>query len=162
MWSIKTFSELTTTELYAIYELRVKTFVVEQQRIYQEVDAIDLQAHHVFKIVDQQIVAYARIFKEASHVSFGRVVVTENQRGRHLGADLMHHILQVIEAHYGERPIQIEAQVPVQGFYQRFGFTTSGTPFLFNHTPHIKMIKPALATETQLKTTNQPSDQSAS
>lgn len=51
MWSIKTFSELTTTELYAIYELRVKTFVVEQQRIYQEVDAIDLQAHHVFKTV---------------------------------------------------------------------------------------------------------------
>ena len=147
MWSIKTFSELTTTELYAIYELRVKTFVVEQQRIYQEVDAIDLQAHHVFKTVDQQIVAYARIFKEANHVSFGRVVVAENQRGRH---------------HYGERPIQIEAQVPVQGFYQRFGFTTSGTPFLFNHTPHIKMIKPALAAETQLKTTNQPSDQSAS
>ena len=44
MWSIKTFSELTTTELYAIYELRVKTFVVEQQRIYQEVDDTDLKA----------------------------------------------------------------------------------------------------------------------
>lgn len=49
MWSIKTFSELTTTELYAIYELRVKTFVVEQQRIYQEVDDTDLKAYHVFK-----------------------------------------------------------------------------------------------------------------
>ena len=34
MWSIKTFSELTTTELYAIYELRVKTFVVEQPVSY--------------------------------------------------------------------------------------------------------------------------------
>lgn len=64
MWSIKTFSELTTTELYAIYELRVKTFVVEQQRIYQEVDDTDLKAYHVFKTVNQNIVAYARIFTE--------------------------------------------------------------------------------------------------
>ncbi len=72
MWSIKTFSELTTTELYAIYELRVKTFVVEQQRIYQEVDDTDLKAYHVFKTVNQNIVAYARIFTEDDHLSFGR------------------------------------------------------------------------------------------
>lgn len=81
MWSIKTFSELTTTELYAIYELRVKTFVVEQQRIYQEVDDTDLKAYHVFKTVNQNIIAYARIFTEDDHLSFGRVVVDKNQRG---------------------------------------------------------------------------------
>ncbi|WP_434433459.1 GNAT family N-acetyltransferase [Lactiplantibacillus paraplantarum] len=144
MWSIKTFSELTTTELYAIYELRVKTFVVEQQRIYQEVDAIDLAAYHVFKTVNHKIVAYARIFKEADHLSFGRVVVDQKQRGQHLGTNLMSHIEQVVQDHYSNLPIQIEAQVPVQGFYQHFGFTSSGAPFLFNHTPHIKMTKPAL------------------
>lgn len=143
MWSIKTFSELTTTELYAIYKLRVKTFVVEQQRVYQEVDATDLEAYHVFKTVNHKIVAYARIFKEANHLSFGRVVVDKNQRGQHLGTALMNHIEQVVQAHYADLPIQIEAQVPVQGFYQHFGFTSSGTPFLFNHTPHIKMTKPA-------------------
>ncbi|AWI39230.1 GNAT family N-acetyltransferase [Lactiplantibacillus plantarum] len=142
MWSIKTFSELTTTELYAIYELRVKTFVVEQQRIYQEVDDTDLKAYHVFKTVNQSIIAYARIFTEDDHLSFGRVVVDKNQRGQHLGADLMAHIEQVVQEHYADLPIQIEAQVPVQGFYQHFGFTSSGTPFLFNHTPHIKMTKP--------------------
>lgn len=115
MWSIKTFSELTTTELYAIYELRVKTFVVEQQRIYQEVDDTDLKAYHVFKTVNQNIVAYARIFTEDDHLSFGRVVVDKNQRGQHLGADLMAHIEQVVQEHYADLPIQIEAQVPVQG-----------------------------------------------
>lgn len=138
MWSIKTFSELTTTELYAIYELRVKTFVVEQQRIYQEVDDTDLKAYHVFKTVNQSIVAYARIFTEDDHLSFGRVVVDKNQRGQHLGADLMAHIEQVVQEHYADLPIQIEAQVPVQGFYQHFGFTSSGTLFYSTTRPTSK------------------------
>ncbi len=117
--------------------MRVKTFVVEQQRIYQEVDDTDLKAYHVFKTVNQNIVTYARIFTEDDHLSFGRVVVDKNQRGQHLGADLMAHIEQVVQEHYADLPIQIEAQVPVQGFYQHFGFTSeTSTPFLFNHTPH--------------------------
>lgn len=59
MWQSKTFTELTTSELYAIYNLRVKTFVVEQQRIYQEVDEIDLTAIHIFKMHNGKIIAYA-------------------------------------------------------------------------------------------------------
>ncbi|WP_318767268.1 GNAT family N-acetyltransferase [Lactiplantibacillus carotarum] len=66
MWSVKTFSELTTTELYAIYKLRVKTFVVEQQRVYQEVDDIDPTAVHIFLSAGSDIVAYARVFKKTS------------------------------------------------------------------------------------------------
>jgi len=141
MWIIKSFSELTTTELYAIYKLRVKTFVVEQQRIYQEVDDTDLTAIHVFKMSDNQIVAYARIFKEEQHLSFGRVVVDKSQRGQHLGSELMHHILQVAQDQFKNLEIQIEAQIQVQDFYKRFAFATSGAPFIFNQTPHIKMIR---------------------
>jgi len=59
MWFVKTFNELTTIELYAIYNIRVKTFVVEQQRVYQEVDDIDQKAIHIFKKVYDKIVAYA-------------------------------------------------------------------------------------------------------
>ena len=143
MWSIKSFSELTTTELYAIYELRVKTFVVEQQRIYQEVDAIDLDAIHVFKINNNKIVAYARIFKETDHVSFGRVVVDQSQRGQHLGSELRSQILQAIQDKFADRTIQIEAKIQVQDFYKQFEFTTSGQPFIFNQTPHIKMTHKA-------------------
>ena len=143
MWSIKPFSELTTTELYAIYELRVKTFVVEQQRIYQEVDQIDLTAVHVFKTVDHKIVAYARVFKEADHLSFGRVVVDQSLRGQHVGAALMDQILMVARTQFSGLAMQIEAQIQVQDFYKHFGFTTSGAPFLFNHTEHIKMLRAA-------------------
>jgi len=42
MWQAKKFSELTTKELYEILHLRTQIFVVDQKRIYQEVDEHDL------------------------------------------------------------------------------------------------------------------------
>ncbi|ETY75460.1 GNAT family N-acetyltransferase [Lactiplantibacillus fabifermentans] len=143
MWSIKTFSELTTTELYAIYQLRVKTFVVEQQRLYQEVDDIDPHAVHIFKTVNNKIVAYARVFMEDGHASFGRVVVDQSLRGQHLGQQLMVQVMTVLATRFTGQPIIIEAQVQVQNFYTRFGFTAEGTPFIFHHTEHIKMVRAA-------------------
>lgn len=143
MWSVKTFSELTTTELYAIYKLRVKTFVVEQQRVYQEVDDIDPTAVHIFLSTGSDIVAYARVFKENEHLSFGRVVVDQSQRGQHRGAALMDQILTVARTRFPGLNMQIEAQIQVQDFYKHFGFTTSGAPFIFNHTEHIKMLRDA-------------------
>lgn len=50
MWQIKRFNELTVNELYRILYLRTATFVVDQKRIYQEVDNRDQQAIHIFKI----------------------------------------------------------------------------------------------------------------
>lgn len=140
MWSVKTFNDLTASELYAIYKLRVKTFVVEQQRVYQEVDEIDPNAIHIFNLINGEIVAYARVFQEGDHCSFGRVVVDRNLRGQHLGLQLIQQILTVIAAQFAHEAVQIEAQTHVQSFYERFGFKAVGDPFLFNHTPHIKMV----------------------
>ena len=36
--------------------------------------------------------------------------------------------------------IEIEAQEQVVGLYEKFGFVTQGEPFIFESTPHIKMI----------------------
>ncbi|VDG21093.1 GNAT family N-acetyltransferase [Lactobacillus sp.] [Lactiplantibacillus mudanjiangensis] len=143
MWQSKTFTELTTSELYAIYNLRVKTFVVEQQRIYQEVDEIDITAIHIFKMHNGKIIAYARVFQEDDHLSFGRVVVDASQRGQHLGAALMTQILAVAKDRFPVEPIQIEAQIQVQAFYERYNFQVVGQPFIFNQTPHLKMIRDA-------------------
>lgn len=38
MWQVKTFKQLTVEEFYQILYLRTKIFVVEQDRVYQEVD----------------------------------------------------------------------------------------------------------------------------
>ena len=91
MWIIKPFNELTTNELFGILYLRTRIFVVAQKRIYQEVDLSDPKAIHVFKMVDGKVIAYARIFKEADHVTFGRVVTAPEYRGQGYGKDLLDH-----------------------------------------------------------------------
>lgn len=143
MWKTKSFSELSTKELYELYHLRVATFVVAQKRIYQEVDENDLKALHVF-YQDDCIVAYSRVYKEDGHVTFGRVVTDPVHRGIGLGDQLMTNVLTAIRTHFGYLPIEIEAQVQVQGFYEKYGFKTVGEPFIFNSTPHIKMVHEAL------------------
>ena len=42
MWYKKYFPELDTLEFYKILKLRIDTFVVEQKRIYHELDEKDL------------------------------------------------------------------------------------------------------------------------
>jgi len=44
---VRTFNQLTTRELFQIYQARTTVFVVEQQCPYQEVDEIDLCAFHL-------------------------------------------------------------------------------------------------------------------
>ena len=75
-FSQKSFAELTTTELFRIYQLRVAVFVVEQDCVYQEVDDDDLIAQHLFRTDDAgQVLAYARLIPEPNQVRIGRVLV---------------------------------------------------------------------------------------
>ena len=139
MWYSKTFSELSTDELFKILYLRTKVFVVDQNRVYQEVDEHDPESIHVFDMEDGQIVAYARVFKQDENVTFGRVLTNPAYRGKGLGNELMKHVLDTIQKDFPNKEVEIEAQVQVEKFYQRFHFQTQGAPFLFNHTPHLKM-----------------------
>ena len=140
MWEIKKFNELSTKELFDIYKLRQKDFVIEQNRLYKEVDDIDLEAYHIFKYLDDELVAYARVFKENDHISFGRVVTANSQRKTGLGKGLMHEVLGFIKRKFPGSRIEIEAQSYVQEFYEKFKFERVGDEFLFNTTPHVKMI----------------------
>lgn len=139
MWQLKQFSELSTTELFDIMRARVDVFVVEQNRVYPEVDNLDRIALHLFNYTNGQLVAYARIFPEGDHITFGRVLTTTAVRGTGFGAQLVGEIFQVIHQTFPNQPIQIEAQTYAQKFYQRFGFVPVGDVFTFNHTPHIRM-----------------------
>ena len=143
MWEIKRFDELTSLELYQILYLRTQVFVVDQKRIYQEVDNRDQKAIHVFKKdKDGHVIAYARIFliNNGETVSFGRVVTSIKVRGQGLGGQLLSKVMKTIESNFPKKAIEIEAQVQVQGFYKRAGFISKGKPFIYKSTPHIKMI----------------------
>lgn len=141
MWKTKKLNDMTSMELYQCLKLRVDTFVVEQSRIYHEVDADDLKALHVFHFDDQQKVdAYARVFPDGDHISFGRVVIAKSVRGTGMGTPLMKHILAACQQ-LQPRQIVILAQQQVSGFYEHFGFRQVGQPFIHESTPHIKMVR---------------------
>jgi len=140
-WQTKWFNELSTTDLYNIAYERIRTFVIAQDRVYQEIDDIDLVAHHVLGYDGKQLVAYARVFEEDDHVTFGRVLTIPERRGTGLGRQLVDHIEADLHANFALQPISIEAQIDKQHFYEKFGYTATGAVFNFNGTPHIQMTK---------------------
>ena len=83
MWYRKEFKELELKEFYEIVQLRLETFVVEQTRIYNDLDAIDLRALHLFHQDEKgNVDAYARIFETGTTIHFGRVAVAKDSRSQ--------------------------------------------------------------------------------
>ncbi|WP_251953910.1 hypothetical protein [Levilactobacillus brevis] len=73
-WQAKSFDELSREEFFDIAYERIRTFVIAQHRPYQEIDATDKVARHILGYQAGQLVVYARVFREAGHVTFGRVL----------------------------------------------------------------------------------------
>ena len=141
MWSSKKLTELNPIEFYQILKLRIDTFVVEQERIYHELDEKDLEAVHVYYANEQgEIDAYARIFEEEEHLVFGRVVTAQSARGQGLGGQLIREILSFCAERWPRKKIKIEAQEQVVELYKKYGFEAVGQPFLFESTRHLTMV----------------------
>lgn len=68
------------------------------------------------------------------------MVTEHSQRGTGLGKSLMHEVLGFIKRNFPGSRIEIEAQTYVQKFYEKFKFERIGEEFLFNTTPHVKMV----------------------
>ncbi len=142
--SFKTFSELTTKELYQILQLRSEVFVVEQNCVYQDIDGKDEKAIHIIGVVQNKIVAYTRCFKPDEYfkeASIGRVVVKKNERKLKRGNQIMIHSVKTIEKLFQTKTIIISAQSHLISFYNNLGFYSVGNEYLEDGIPHIEMIK---------------------
>jgi ElaA protein len=140
----KSFSELTTFELYQILRLRSEVFVVEQDCVYQDVDDKDQKALHIIGFKNNKVVAYTRIFKPGDYfknASIGRVVVAKNEREFGYGHVIMKHSINAIKNHFNETTIKISAQTYLKKFYESHGFTKIGEEYLEDGIPHIGMLK---------------------
>jgi len=138
------FSELTTTELYGILQLRSEVFVVEQDCVYQDVDDKDQKALHVIGFKNDKIVAYTRIFKPDdyfSKASIGRVVVAKNERSYGYGHVILKHTIEAIKDNFNETSIKISAQMYLKKFYESHNFKKVGEEYLEDGIPHIGMLK---------------------
>lgn len=143
-WKIKTFSELTTTELYEIIKARVNVFVVEQDCPYPDLDDYDQKAIHLWAEKDGEVLAYCRIFDKGikyPETSIGRVVTTTNGRGTGLGKQLIQYALEIIENRLGTPEVRISAQDYLLKFYSDFGFEDTGKKYLEDNIPHTEMLR---------------------
>jgi len=144
VFTIKKFNELTPQELYDILQLRSEVFVVEQDCVYQDLDNKDQDAFHVLGVLDNEIVAYARIFKPGDYFlesSIGRIVVKKEFRKFQYGYKLVENSIQFIENNLQQNTILISAQSYLTKFYNSLGFIRVGEEYLEDGIPHIKMLK---------------------
>ncbi len=141
---VKTFQQLNVQELYDLLQLRSEVFVVEQDCVYQDIDAKDQNALHVLGFKNDKIVAYTRIFKPGDYFkesSIGRVVVAKKERQYKYGYDIMKASIDAIKKHFNQTKIKISAQVYLNKFYKNLGFIAIGNEYLEDDIPHIAMIK---------------------
>lgn len=141
----KHFNELTTTELYDIFKLRIEVFCVEQNCPYQDADGKDQQSHHLICYnSNNQLIAYSRLLPEGlsypGYASIGRVVTSPLVRKTGIGKLLMKESLEQVKKIFGNIPVKIGAQTYLLKFYESFGFKSTGKEYLEDGIPHTKMV----------------------
>ena len=137
------YNELTTNQLYNILKLRAEVFVVEQNCAYQDLDNKDNKALHLIGEINNEIIAYTRIFKKGDYFtnsSIGRVLVKKEFRKKELGKVIMEKSIEIIKKNTKEEKIEISAQKYLTKFYKDFGFKKTGKEYLEDNIPHIKMM----------------------
>ena len=143
-WKIKSFTELSVTELYEILRIRQAVFVVEQTCNYLDADGYDDKAVHLWAETNGEILAYCRLFNAGikyEEASIGRVLTNANYRNLSLGKTLMKFALLTIQARFRAVDVRISAQDYLLKFYSEFGFQDTGKKYLEDDIPHTEMLK---------------------
>lgn len=142
-WIYKHFNELTAQELYAILQLRIEVFAVEQNCVYQDADGKDAACYHLAGWDGERLVAYCRIVPPGvsypGHPSIGRVVSSIDYRRGGYGRKLMYKAIEATIKQFNDPVIIISAQYYLRRFYESFGFVQQGDIYLEDDIEHIKM-----------------------
>lgn len=141
---IKTFNELGLEELYQVLQLRSEVFVVEQNCVYQDMDGLDQKAIHLFGVKNKKVIAYTRVFKAGDYFknpAIGRVVVKKQERKFGYGKIIMEASIKYINATFGPTTIELSAQCYLIKFYNDLGFETTGSEYLEDDIPHMRMLR---------------------
>lgn len=122
-------------------EIREEVFVREQEYpIELEFDEADENCWHLVLTDNEKAVATARLLKLSEGVfKPGRIAVLKEYRGKNIGAELLTLIIEKAKE-MGAKELHIGAQTYAVGFYEKFGFKTTGEEYMDAHIPHIDMI----------------------
>lgn len=139
---LKSFNELSLTELYDMLKLRCAVFVIEQDCNYQDMDDKDQVSYHLIGFEDNKLVACTRILPKGisyPEVSIGRVIVDKAYRGTGAGKEIMKLAIDHAKKTLKADEIVISAQCYLEKFYGDLGFVSEGESYLDDDIPHIKM-----------------------
>lgn len=145
---------LSAGQLQEILRLRADVFVVEQACAYADVDGRDLLPATLHLWLAAQgprgdgepggldayrgILAYLRVLAEpGGGTRIGRVVTAPAARGRGLARVLLRDALEG-----AARPVVLNAQAHLAGFYAAEGFSPDGPEYLDDGIPHVPMRLP--------------------
>jgi ElaA protein len=142
----KSWSELTTGELYEILKLRTDVFYVEQKVDESELDRRDTESTTVHMWVPGEngaVAAYLRVLRddvaeyEDAFRLPGRVVVGPAYRGRGLAQLLLARVIDL----YGSESLLLHSQSYITGLYATFGFVAVGEEFVEAGIAHRTMFR---------------------
>lgn len=142
---LKAYNELSIDQLYMIMKHRSNVFFLEQSCRCEDLDDKDQIAQHLWlEDSSGEFVAYARLFlpnQVYAESSIGRVLVPKSVRGNGFAKTLTEEAIQILETKAPGVAIRLSAQLPVEGFYQRFGFQSYGEAYDECGIAHIGMIR---------------------
>lgn len=118
--------------------IRTEVFIQEQGFSAQrEFDDIDARSMHVIVYRDGLPCATGRLYYDNGY-KIGRIAVLKAARGRRLG-DLTVRMLLFKAFDQGADEVTVSAQLTASGFYEKFGFTSTGIKTEDEGVPHIVM-----------------------
>ena len=137
---VKSFSELTTKELYEILKSRLEIFMLEQNIICQDLDDTDYVSTHYFFMEEGRVSAYLRTFRaENGKLMMGRVITLNHGKGT--GRELLEKTISHIKENTEYEVIALHAQKSAVGFYEKLGFSVTSDEFLEEGVVHLMMEK---------------------
>lgn len=153
-------AEMNQVMLYRMLQLRTEVFVVEQQCAYPELDGRDLEPNSLMVWAESddeqnpQVIATLRVLRDgpsedglessAGHddeptCRIGRVAAHPDHRGTGLARAIFQFGLDQCAAAAPELAIVLDAQEPLEGWYESFGFARTGPTYLEDDIPHVPM-----------------------
>lgn len=138
------FESLTSEQIEAVFSLRQRIFIIEQQCFYEDIDGSDSRANHLLLYKNNTLAGYLRIFepgiKFENASSLGRIVVDVPYRGTNVGKKLIKNGIEKSLKLYPKAIIKIEAQAALDKYYHQFGFRSIGDTYIVDDIPHQLMI----------------------
>lgn len=163
-FAVSNLQELSSLEVHKLYKLRVDVFVHEQQTPYPEIDDVDAAAttRHILmwqrhedstsvldgcaRLVPTTTSGVAAAtgstlkLDDAPLSQLGRLAVSKKFRGTGLSDEVMNNALRLAYEQFPDQDVILTAQVPLQEFYEGFGFAVCGTEYDDSGTAHLPMI----------------------